>query len=121
MTVSLGGIALSDDLVLQGIEEAPGIAMSARRTLGGRQIVQVGPSLAGGRVLSLQSENHLTLSQITAIKAIESTGQAVILVHHRGTFSVLITGTEVDPDTLLANPDTATNQWWSGKINMIEV
>lgn len=122
MTITLGGITLSDHLVLLGIEEAPARAMSSQRTLGGRMVVAVGPSLTDGRSLSLQSENHLTLAQITSIKALEASGQTVTLSHPRGTFSVIVTGTpDVKPDIQLVNPASSTTQWWSGTITMIEV
>ena len=121
MTVSLGGITLSDHLVLLGIEEAPRRAMSSRRTLGGRMVVQMGPLLDRGRDLSLQSEGHLTLVQVSAIKALEAAGQPVVLSHPRGTFHVIVTGLEVEPDEQLVNPASTTLQWWSGTITLIEV
>lgn len=121
MAITLGGITLPDDLVLEGIENAAGVAMSTRRTLGGRRIVTMGPSLITGRDLALQSENHLTLPQVTAIKALEALGQTVLLVHPRASINVIITGVEVEPDTMLVNPANSTDQWWSGTINMIEV
>lgn len=121
MTVTLGALTLSSHLVLEGIEAAPGRAMSMQRTLGGRQVVQIGPPLDGGRVLALQSEGHLTLANVTAVKALEKAGTAVTLTHPRGTFSVIVTGVEVEPDELIVNAESSTTQWWSGTISMIEV
>ena len=119
MTVTLGGLTLSDNLVLDGLENSPAIAMSARRTLGGRMISTFGPSLTGGRSLSLQSENHLTLAQIISLKTFEASGAALTLSHPRGTFTVSITGIEVEPDSMVVNPDGSI--WYSGVINLIEV
>ncbi len=122
MTVSLGGIVLSDDLVLEGLETARKVAYSSRRTLAGRHVLQVGPPLNGGRILSLQSENHITHAELLAIKAVEAVGAVVTLVHHRGVFSVLITAIELEPDSSLANPaDDSTDLWYSGTINLLEV
>ena len=119
MTISIGGITLSDHLLLLGIEEAAGVAMSSRRTLGGRMVVDVGPSLTAGRLLSLRGENHFTFSQISSIKSLEALGQAVSLVHPRGTFSVHITGVEVDQTIPYSTPAAA--DWYSGVINLLEV
>jgi hypothetical protein len=119
MTVTLGGISLSNSLILGGLEKAPGVAYSARRTLGGRMVVQVGATLSSGRELSLSAENHFTLAQVGAIKALESAGLPVTLVHHRGTFNVLVVGVDVEPAIPYSDPDTA--DWYSGAINLLEV
>ena len=115
---TLGSIALSDNLVLQGLDSAPDIVVNQRRTLTGESVVQTGP-VSGGRTLSLQGDNHFTLADIQAVKIMAKLGLPVTLTHHRGTFTVLITGTPVDPATQIANPDP--DAWYSGEITMIEV
>ena len=117
MTV-LGSLTLSDDLLLLGLDSAPPVASSQRRTLSGRSLVQVAP-LTGGRSLSLQSENHLSLSEVEAIQAIAATGQPVNLVHHRATIEVLIVGVEMTPAFDHANPES--DAWYYGEIFLIEV
>lgn len=119
MTVTLGSITLSDHLFLDGLENAPAIALQAKRTIGGRMIATVGSPLAGGRTLILQSENHLTLAQVTAIKALQASGAAVTLTHHRGIFSVRVAAVNVSPDDNYANPDASV--WYSGEITLLEV
>jgi hypothetical protein len=122
MTVSLGSRTLSDHLILQGIESAPGVAYSARRTLGGLMVVQLGPTLPAGREIALQSENHLSHADVAAIKALEALGQPVQLVHPRATLSVLITGVDVVADTEFVNPAASgADPWYSGTINLLEV
>lgn len=123
MTIFLGALTLSDHLYLDGIDNATGVAISQKRTLGGRSVVQVGPTLDKGRTLSLQSEGHITHAQVGSIKAMEKLGQEVTLTHPRGTFSVIIAGTELEPDELLSNPDSAAAGaiWYSGTITLIEV
>jgi len=118
MTVTLGGIVLSEHLVLTGLENAPPVAYSQKRTIGGKSVVAVAP-VAGGRTLTLQGENHYTLAQIEAVQTIAQLGAPVTLVHHRGTFSVLITSIEVDPTTDYANP--GANDWYNGTITLLEV
>lgn len=121
MTVSLGGYALSDHLVLQGLEAAPALAWSSRQTFG-RTIIQLLP-IKGGRPVLLVSENHLTLADVQAINGLMAAGQDVQLVHHRGTFTVVIVGVDVTPDTPITNPDeepgTTNVIWYSGSINLL--
>lgn len=114
----LGSVTLSDDLVLSGLETAPDIAVNQRRTLAGESVIQTAP-ITGGRTLTLAGENHFTLQQIQDVKALAAAGQSVTLTHHRGTFSVLITGTPVEQAIDYADPTAA--EWYSGKITMIEV
>jgi hypothetical protein len=120
MAVFLGAISLSDDLVLSGIETAPDIVVSQKRTLAGRSIIQTSP-VSGGRTLTLSGERHFTLAQVQSIKAMAAIGQPVTLTHHRGTFQVLVTATALDPDDsgLHSNPTSA--EWYSGDITLIEV
>ena len=92
---------------------------SAKRTLGGRQIVQIGPELSGGRPLTLQGENHFTLAQITAIKLLESSGVAVQLTHPRGTFTVIVVAVDSEPTNPYA--DQVSTDWYSGTITLLEV
>jgi len=121
MTVSLGSVVLSDHLILQGIEAAPAVAYSSRRTLGGRMVLQLGPTLPAGRELALQSEGHLTYANVAAIKALQAIGQPVALVHPRASLTVLITGVEVEADQDYVNPAAAgADPWYSGTINLLE-
>ncbi len=115
---TLGTVILSDDLVLDGLENAPVAASSQRRTLGGESVVQVAP-VTGGRNLALVGENHFTLDQLQQIRSLARTGQQVTLTHHRGTFNVLIVGIEAAPAVDVSDPDSGA--WYSGTINMIEV
>jgi hypothetical protein len=122
MTISLGTRTLSDHLLLQGLDEAPGVAWNSRRVITGRSIIQIGPMLQSGRELSLQSEGHLKQADLTAIKAMEAAGRPVALVHPRGTFTVLITAVELTPDQDYVNPSASgADPWYSGKINLQEV
>lgn len=118
MNTELGTLILSDDLILDGIENSPGISFSQRRTLTGESIVQSNV-LTGGRKLKLISKSDLTFKNVQDIKSIENTGQPVILKHERGTFNVLITSLDVSPDIERPEPEDA--DWFSGTINLLEV
>lgn len=117
MTVSLGGITLSDHLALT-IGQLPA-GISQRRLIGGASVVQADGS-SGGRSLTLSGEHHWTLAQVESLQLLQASGQAVTLVHHRGTFQVVISDTsELSPSIEYANPTAA--DWYSGSISMIEV
>ena len=121
MAITLGGVTLSDHLLLLGIDDAPALSVSARRTLGGSMVIQSRP-LVGGRSLALQSEYHLTHAHLTAIKALENAGEVVALVHPRLSCNVLITSIEVEADFSYVDPGASgADPWYSGTINLIEV
>jgi hypothetical protein len=120
MTVTLGALTLSDDLVLGGLETAPDLVVNQKRTLSGRSILQTAP-ISGGRTLTLSSERHCTLAQVQAIKAMAALRQPVTLVHHRGSFTVLITATALEPDDGGLHSNPTAGEWYSGDITLIEV
>lgn len=120
MSVTLGGIVLSDHLYLDGLDKSPAVAISEPfRLLGGSSRTQIGPTLSGGRQLALLSEYHVTHAQVASLKAIEGTETS--LVHPTGTYTVIIASLELEPDELLADPDSASELYYSGTINLIEV
>lgn len=117
MTVSLGGLALSDHLTLD--IQGAGVAYNQRRLIGGAAVVQADGN-SGGRTLTLSGDHHWTLGQVEAIQAMQAMGQTVELTHHRGTFTVLITDTTgLEPSFDYADPQP--EDWYSGSITMIEV
>ena len=119
MTVSLGGIILSDNLTLD-IKPA-GVGYSQRRLIGGASVIQADGS-TGGRTMVLNSAMHMTRVQLEQIRDMQSLGQPVAMVHHRGSFSVLITDTsDMVDDCDLADPDNDPTLTVSGNITMIEV
>ncbi len=118
MTVSLGGIALSDHLRLDGLESRSMVAHSVTHTIGGRAIVQYdSKDMQSGIELALVGENHFTLSQIQAVQALA--GQEVTLVHHRGTYQVIILSTP--NDSTFGYSDPTGSDWYSGSITMVTV
>lgn len=117
MTVSLGGIPLSDELTLAIGPAGP--AINQRRLIGGASCVQVDGN-SGGRTLTLAGKNHWTLSQVDQIRALESLAIAVTLIHHRGNFQVLITETS-DLAPVINYKDPASDDWYTGSITLIEV
>jgi hypothetical protein len=117
VTVSLGGISLSEHLALD--IQGAGLAYSQRRLIGGASVVQADGAF-GGRVVTLSGDNHWTLAQVEQIQAMQALALPVEMIHHRGTFSVLITDTtNLEPAFGYADPDL--DDWYTGHITMIEV
>jgi len=125
MTVSIGGIVLSEDLTLTGPINQPRVAMSARQTLGGRVVVQSLPISAGRQLVLAAARGNggvygaFTIAQAEQLAVLRDAGQAVALVHHRGNFSVVILAIELEPINGVADPGAGTLM--AGTITMIEV
>ncbi len=126
MTITLGGIVLDDHLLLDGLETSPDISVSTVVTLGGISDTAVMP-LSGGRHLSLVAlregnslKGKILRHQLMAIKELSAQGQAVTLVHHMGTFQLLIVSTsEMVPVRKYRNPQD--NDPYTGPIQLLEV
>lgn len=117
MTVVLGGINLSDELTLDIGQ--PEIGLSSRRVIGGANIVQV-DGVSGGRTMTLEGMNHWTYGQSEQIRTVQASGATVILVHHKGTFQVIITDTaDLVPTRKFKNPVSST--LYTGSITLLEV
>ena len=117
MTVTLGGLSLSDELTLDIGQ--PEVGYSSRRLIGGANVVQV-DGASGGRTMILEGKNHWTFGQAEQIRALQGTGQTLTLVHHLGTFQVVIIDTsELVPTRRFKNPVADT--LYTGSITLIEV
>ena len=126
MTVMIGNIVLDDNLRLYGIETAKDIAVEQIGVLDGSSVFQTRP-ISGGRTLSLVATKEgntlrgkFLRSQLMAIKSLAVGGQPVTLIHHLGTFSVLIISTE-DVIPVFDYADPQADDWYVGSIQMIEV
>lgn len=118
MTITLGGITLSDHLILTGDITAQRVVANKRRTIGGEAHITTA-TVSSGDDLILSGENHFTRAQIVSIKELEAARTAVSLVHHTGTYIVLVTGTNVEQTFNYADP--VSTDWYSGDITMIRV
>ena len=125
MTVSLGGIALHDSLTLPGIRSRMKIAVSAQMTILGRQTVQTAPAQTGGEIIlaaeggESRMRGYFTTAQVASIEALEAAGAAVTLVHHLGTWTVVIVRkdlTAIDNFLTVGGDDL-----YVGTVTMIEV
>lgn len=91
--VTLGGITLSPDLALRGLDDLTPIAQNFRHTLmGGVVVLQL--AISAGHELALVADDnsggYLTHKQAEDIRALLGAGAPVVLNHPRGTYEVMI-------------------------------
>jgi len=115
MTISAGGLALGDNLLLRGLRGDP-VAVDVQRSEGGVAQILVA-SIEGGRPLAL--EGYFTAAQVDALMDMARLKTPVTLVHPRGTFSWLITGSSLEPWIDYVEPDPDDYEF--GTVNGIEV
>jgi hypothetical protein len=124
MTITLGGITISDNMYLSGLETNKQVIVDKQRNIDGVAIVRVKPT-PGGRELTLGTQNQggaiqgiWEWSTIEQIKSLELLAQSVIL-NYRGTnYSVYITGTDLSP--FLQFEIEGASKKFTGVINLLE-
>lgn len=120
MSVSIGSIQLSQDLILPKNKNEGLVRVSVGWTLGGLPIVRTS-QMAGGEALVLTDISQLgayTGSQIDAIKSNYYTPCIeTIFTHHLGSWNVYITGMDFTDYFQYANP--GDEETYSGTITMI--
>ena len=126
MTVQVGNVQLHDNLWWANEFETPSVAMSDRRTIGGRLVIQVDPTV-GGREIKLSTEGpnssnvaYFTRGQVLALRAIESDGAPVTLTYNNDSLEVIIKpgGLEVEP--LGAKRTYGIFDYYVGTLNLLE-
>lgn len=128
MTISIGGIALSEDVVWTNEFDYAAISQSVRPLLGGGSIIQQAYNTTQGREIVLsarggpaQFDGYFTYAQIVSLKALEATGAQVTFVYNARSLEVVIKSNGIEVTPALPRPDTANTDWYSGTITMIEV
>jgi hypothetical protein len=121
MSIQLGDLELSDHLILVGLDSSTMRATQISRSIYGVAIYNNGVALMGGIELSLLSQNHIYYDQLQALRLLEETGEAVSLVHPRGTYRVRITGNDLAPDREVVDPFNDPDLWYSGSIYLLTV
>ncbi|MFA6711467.1 MAG: hypothetical protein WCS33_01985 [Candidatus Caldatribacteriota bacterium] len=127
MTISLGILTLSNDLIWKNEFASPAIGQSVMITIGGSVHVHTDP-LNGGReiVLGTQFKNnalygYFTRSQIQTISEYERNGTTVELVYEDQSFNVKVKAGGIDVEPLLAKAGQGVDDYYSGNVTLIEV
>lgn len=117
----LGNIELSPHLRLRGLLDWPRVQFDAKRSIDGLYLYEASPAMQGGRPLTLDGTGaHFTVGQLRAILALQAQGQQVELVHHVGSFRVLITNI-TSPDLWIDYADYSDDDFVSASVEMVEV
>ena len=126
MTISLGGVALNENLYLEGVENHMGNSVNSVMTIGGLSITTT-LARSGGRTLTLTTTNNsgalqgiFCQSDIDAIQEVEGSGLQVTLTYRdRGDFQVVITGLSFTQ--FKQNEPVSPAKRYTGSIQLIEV
>lgn len=122
--IYLGGIEISDNMYLDGINDAALSASSQKRLLGGGSVVFIQPQI-GGITFTLGSQTQKGIqgiwcqNVIDLLKPIEALATAVILDYHGDLYDVVIKEMTFTP--IFQNQSESTNKIFTGTITLIEV
>lgn len=124
---NLGPVALDDNLRLYGVQAQATVAMSVRPTFGAPVTQRCARS--GGDTLTLvasvsgnQVRGVFTLTQVEAIATLRDLGEPVSLVHHLGTFTVMIPPTALDGlEQVMDYANPGADEWYTGTIPLITI
>lgn len=123
--ITLGGVSISTNMYLSGLESASLVSVEQLRTIEGVSVVRAKPT-PGGRTLTLGTQNKSGATQgiwcweiIEQIKTLELSASAIELNYRGDVYSVIIAGTSF----------AAFHQWepegpykkFTGSITLIEV
>ena len=103
MTITLGGLDISDNMYLSGLESAQLVSVEQLWTIDGNSVVRSKP-LNGGRRLTLGSQNQSGVTQgiwcledIQQVQVLEQLAQSLVLSYRGTDYNVIITGTTFNP------------------------
>lgn len=124
MTISLGGITLSDDMELINLHQQQVMAGTGRRTLGGR-FVRYATTLTAGIALDLVAESDfgwITLATLEQIIALQAVNEAHELIYESATYLVGFRYDQppvIDFRPLIPRPNLASDDWMFGTIKLV--
>lgn len=127
MTISLGGLVLSDDLIIENIYNAASIGQSENITIGGSPVVHSDPQ-SGGRNFLLTTHmlngHHVgtfTTAQLDTLKAHETSGSEIVFIYETQTFNIKIKAGGFNVKPLLPKANQSATDLHVGSITLIEV
>lgn len=116
----LGDIELSPHLALRGQHEWCTANVSEARTIDGKHLWWM-DAMQGGRTLQLDgSGHHFTVSQLAQIRALQALARPIELLHHTGTYHVIIQGID-SPEMWIDYADYNDDDHISATVTLIEV
>ena len=126
MAVMLGGIALDDDLRLDGLLIGASIAGSARATFGGITVQTM--AMPVGKQLQLVATSSgdaiygaFLYQQLLQVAAIRDAGAPVLLSHPLFTGMVWLPPDAISVEQVFDHVNPQNDAWYTGSITMITV
>lgn len=126
MTISIGAVILSDDLIWENEFEDASIGQGINITILGNVVITTNP-LTGGRTVELTAREtggaiygYFTRSQIQTIKSYEADGTVVLFTYGVQSFNVVIKAGGVSVKPLLPKEGQGYDDYYTGTIILLE-
>jgi hypothetical protein len=127
MSITLGGVQLPDNMILEDELNWTGVAASSEMTLGGEPVIWE-DAVAGGRPIDLvayEDMGWLTRDQVLAVRALASTpGWVGTLSYEGATYRVRFRHEDppaIDVEPLIPRPNPDSGDYYYGRIKLMEV
>lgn len=127
MTISLDGVSLQKELILEQDLNYPAAAQTVKYTILGSIIIQSSP-LSGGEeyyLTALREGNNFTgwftREQIESFKILEAQSTIVEFIYGTRTFNVIIKSGGVNVVPLIPSSDISSSDKYTGTITLIRV
>ena len=124
MTITLGGVSLSEDLIWEDEFDSNAIGQNARLTIHGATVVQSMP-ISDNRTVTLVAAQrgssiygYYTRVQILQFKAWEAAGSTLSFVYDTTTVNVVILAGGVQMKPLLAKQGQGVDDYYLGSLAM---
>lgn len=125
--ITLGGVTLDDNMEFLERYKSQGLAMSVRRTLGGKPILYLGQLTSGFPITleSTESSGWMTKAVIVQLIALADVVGAVYELVHNGVSRQVVfdasDGPAVDMRPLIARTADADGDYFVGQIKLLTV
>jgi hypothetical protein len=125
--ISIGGVALDDDLIWSDRYTSTHVEQHNKRTLGGRLVTYTGELLAGVPITlnAVSDQGWLTKAQVVALLAIANVpGATYALVFGAENYTVMFdnsNGPAVNMQPIVPRSNDDDADWFTGTIKLITV
>jgi len=126
MTISVGAVTLSDDLIWENEFEDASIGQGVNTTILGNIVINTNP-LSGGRTVQLTARNtggaiygFFTRLQIQNLKTYEANGTEVLFTYGTQSFNVVVKAGGISVKPLLPKVGQGYSDYYTGTVILLE-